>query len=258
MNAKESTVYFVGAGPGDIELITVKGARLLEQADRIIYAGSLVNPELFSSINCEKYDSQGLHLDEIIALIEEGVARKQRIVRLHTGDPSVYGAIKEQMDRLDKKNIQYEVVPGVSSAFGAAARLKKELTLPEVSQTVIITRMAGRTPVPENESIRSLAAHKATMMIFLSVGMIEKLVGELVAGGMEKTTPVYVVQKATWLDELIIGGTLENIAQLVNREKITKTAMICVGRVFADQPAEYMSKLYDKSFSHGTRESNNE
>ncbi len=258
MSFKKNTVYFVGAGPGDVELITVKGARLLEKADRIIYAGSLVNPELFSFSTCEKYDSKGLHLDQIVELMEDGVRKKQLVVRLHTGDPSVYGAIKEQMDQLDKRNIQYEVVPGVSSAFAAAASLKKELTLPEISQTVIITRMAGRTPVPAGESIQSLASHKATMMIFLSVGMIDDVVKALVAGGMEKQTPVYVVQKASWDDELVIGGTLETISKLVERENISKTAMICVGRVFADKPAEYMSKLYDKSFSHGTRESSNE
>lgn len=253
MSYKRDCVYFVGAGPGDKELITVKGAKLLQHADRIIYAGSLVNPDLFSSYNCEKFDSKGLHLQQIIELMAEGIQKKQLVVRLHTGDPSVYGAIKEQMDLLEEREISYEVIPGVSSAFGAASRLKKELTLPEVSQTVIITRMAGRTPVPEGESIRSLASHKATMMIFLSVGMIENLVKELLAGGMENETPVYVVQKATWEDELIIGGTLATISRLVAEKGITKTAMICVGRVFADQPAEYMSKLYDKTFSHGTR-----
>lgn len=258
MNYKKNTVYFVGAGPGDVELITVKGAGLLKEAGRIIYAGSLVNPALFSDSKAEKFDSKGLHLAQIIELIEEGLRSNQLVVRLHTGDPSVYGAIKEQMDLLDERNIPYEVVPGVSSAFGAAASLKKELTLPEISQTVIITRMAGRTPVPEGESIRSLASHKATMMIFLSVGMISRLTSELLAGGMETDTPVYVVQKATWKDELIIGGTLATIAGLVAEKNITKTAMICVGRVFANKPAEYISKLYDKTFSHGTRKATHE
>ncbi|PID76511.1 MAG: precorrin-4 C(11)-methyltransferase [Deltaproteobacteria bacterium] len=246
-------VFFVGAGPGDVELITVKGQRLLAEADVIIYTGSLINTKLLAGCQAEKYDSAGLHLKQIIDLIIKSSAEGKKIVRLHTGDPSVFGAIREQMQALEENNIACQIVPGVSSAFGAAASLGKELTLPEVSQTVIITRMEGRTPVPERESIKSLAAHRATMMIFLSVSMLDKLAEDLQKGGYEQDTPAAVVYKATWSDEKIIRGTLASIAGQVRKANITKTAMVCVGRVFSDEKIEVMSKLYDQEFQHGSR-----
>ncbi len=246
-------IAFVGAGPGDVELITIKGQRLLANADTIVYAGSLINIELLHDSNAEKIDSSGLHLNQIIEVMVAAWKTGKKVVRLHTGDPSIYGAIKEQMQLLDEKGISYFMVPGVSAAFGAAASLKKELTLPEVSQTVIITRMEGRTPVPELEKLPGLASHQATMMIFLSVSMIEKVAEALKQGGYPDTTPVAVVQKATWKDEKIVRGTLSTIAQQVRAENISKTAMICVGQVFDDKRIKKMSKLYDQEFSHGTR-----
>lgn len=252
---KEPQVSFVGAGPGDVELITVKGLRLLHEADLIIYAGSLINKDIINECNAEKIDSAGLHLEQIVDKIVQWVSSNKKVVRLHTGDPSIFGAIKEQMQLLDENNISYHVVPGVSSAFGTAASLKAELTLPEVTQTVIITRQEGRTPVPELEKLRSLAAHQATMMIFLSVSMMDKVVEELKLGGYTNNTPIAVVEKATWPDEQIIEGTLETIEQKIIKSGIKKTAMICVGEVFSKSKIDKMSKLYDKSFSHGTRSS---
>jgi precorrin-4/cobalt-precorrin-4 C11-methyltransferase len=252
-NNKKGTVYFVGAGPGAPDLVTIRGQRVIGEADCIIYAGSLVNKDMFVHCQAPLYDSSTLHLDEIIDIMVEVVGRGGMVARVHTGDPSLYGAIKEQMARLDRLGIDYEVVPGVSSAFGAAATLGIELTLPEVTQSVIITRRGGRTPVPEGEKLTKLACHGATMMIFLSVGMITDVVIELLAGGYSPETPVTVVQKATWPDEKIIRGSLVDIAGKVAEAKITKTALICVGKVFGDAPLKAESKLYDKTFSHGTR-----
>ncbi|WP_163336738.1 precorrin-4 C(11)-methyltransferase [Desulfopila sp. IMCC35008] len=249
----ENPIYFIGAGPGDVELITVKGRRLLDEADCIIYAGSLVNKELMDGCKAELYDSAGMDLDEIIEVITDRHAKGEKIVRLHTGDPSIYGAIREQMQRLDSFDIEYYVVPGVTSAAGAAASLKAELTLPEVSQTVIITRQEGRTPVPEPERLRTLASHQATMMIFLSVSMIDKVTDELIEGGYPESTPVVVVEKATWKDEKIVRGTVADIGDKVRKQDIRKTAMICVGKVFAVGQIQAESKLYDRTFSHGTR-----
>ena len=197
-------IDFVGAGPGAADLITVRGKARLEQADIVIYAGSLVNPELLSYIKkgCQIYNSASMTLEEVIAVMEEGEKQGKKIVRLHTGDPCIYGAIREQMDLLDEKRIAYEVVPGVSSFIGAAAALKAEFTLPDVSQTVILTRMAGRTPVPEKEEISKLASHHATMVIFLSSSMLEKLSQRLMEGGYEADTPAAIVYKATWPDEI--------------------------------------------------------
>lgn len=254
-NVTNNPISFVGAGPGDIELITVKGRRLLDEADCIVYAGSLVNPDLLNDCKAKEiHDSQGMDLDQIIEVIHSAWQRGEKVVRLHTGDPSIFGAIKEQMQRLDQLNIPYQVVPGVTSAAGAAAALQAELTLPEIAQTVIITRQEGRTPVPEGEKLRDLAKHQTTMMIFLSVGMIEKVVDELIAGGYPTSTPIAVVERATWSNQKIVQGTLATIARLVNAENIRKTAMICVGRVFGKDPLTVESKLYDSSFSHGTRE----
>lgn len=242
-------VHFVGAGPGAVDLITVRGRKLLEKADVIIYAGSLVNPDLlaFANSDCEIYDSAYMHLEEVIDVMKKAEAEGKTTVRLHTGDPAIYGAIKEQMDLLAKDGITYDVCPGVSSFFGAAASLKCEYTLPEVSQTVIITRMAGRTPVPEAESVRSLASHRATMILFLSIGMIDEVVAELIEGGYSKDTQAAVVYKATWREEKIVRAPLDQLADAVKKAEITKTALIVVGDVLGDDYA--LSKLYDKHFS---------
>jgi len=245
-------VYFVGAGPGDPELLTVKGQRLLTEADVIIYAGSLVNPALLklAKPGCSIYNSASMTLEEVIAVTRDAMAAGRMVVRLHTGDPSIYGAIREQMDELDRLNIEYCVVPGVSSFLAAAAALKKEYTLPDVSQTVIITRGAGRTEVPEKEQLRSLAAHRATMCIFLSVQMIDEVVRELLEG-YTPATPVAVVEKASWPEERVVSGTLADIAGKVADAGITKTAMIVVGDVLDGDYAR--SRLYHPEFSHGYR-----
>ena len=245
-------IHFVGAGSGAVDLITVRGDRLLREADIVIYAGSLVNKELFSITKpeCEIYDSAKMTLDQVLAVMVPN--KEKKIVRLHTGDPSIYGAIREQMDRLKEEGIEYEVCPGVSSMCGAAAALKAEYTLPDVSQTVIVTRMAGRTPVPERENIRSLAAHHATMVIFLSSGMTEKLKAELIAGGYEETTPCAIVYKATWPEQKVIRGVLKELPEMAKENNITKTALIVVGDFLGDDYE--LSKLYDPSFATEYRE----
>ena len=246
-------VHFVGAGPGDPELITRKGARLLAEADVVIYAGSLVNPELLDLCKdtAKIYNSASMTLDEVLEVMYDAEERNFTTVRLHTGDPALYGAIAEQMDALDKKHIAYDVTPGVSSFLAAAASLKKEYTLPGVSQTVIITRLGGRTAVPDEESLKSLAAHKSTMCIFLSVHMIDDVVKELTAGGYDKDTPVAVVEKASWKDERIIRGTLKSVGDKLKEAGITKTAMIIVSPCLE---AEYeLSRLYAADFSHEFR-----
>ena len=241
-------VDFVGAGCGAPDLITLRGKRLLECADVIIYAGSLVNPELleYAKPECEIYNSALMHLDEVIDVMKNAEASGKKTVRLHTGDPSVYGAIREQMDRLDELGIAYSVTPGVSSFCGAAAALKAEYTLPDVSQTVILTRMAGRTPVPERESIESLAAHHATMVIFLSTGMLEELSQRLMAGGYSSDTPAAIVYKATWSDEKVVRCTVGTLADSARNNNITKTALITVGDFLGNDYE--LSKLYDKHF----------
>lgn len=251
---KRFPVSFVGAGPGDVELITVKGRRLLDAADVIIYAGSLVNRELLNGCTADIHDSAGLNLDEIVELMVAAWQKGLRVVRLHTGDPSIYGAIREQMVRLEAGSIPCEVIPGVSSAFAAAASLKAELTLPEVAQTVIITRQEGRTPVPAREKLSLLASHQTTMLIFLSASLLATVVEELRAGGYPGETPVVIVERASWENEKIVRGTLATICAVAAGQRIRKTAMICVGRVFDQQPPEAVSKLYDRHFSHGTRE----
>lgn len=248
-------VYFVGAGPGDVELITVKGARLLKEADIIVYAGSLVNPELLTLAKpgAEIYDSASMTLEEVLAVLIRGSRQGKLVVRLHTGDPSLYGAIQEQLDRLREEGIVAEIVPGVSSAFAAAAAIQRELTLPGISQTVIFTRLGGRTPVPEKESLAGLAGHQATMAIFLSVGRIDQVVAELLAGGYAPETPAAVVQKASWPGEVKVQGTLATIARQVREQGITKTAVILVGEAVGAK--DYArSCLYDAAFSHGFRE----
>lgn len=246
-------VYFVGAGPGDPELLTLKGHRLLVAADLVVFAGSLVNPALLAGLKAESRNSAGLALEEIVALMVSAQRQGRRVVRLHTGDPAIFGAIKEQMAALDRAAVPYEVVPGVSSMAAAAAALRSELTLPEVAQTVIITRQAGRTPVPERESLTSLASHQATMMIFLSVGLIEQVVTELLSGGYPGATPVAVVEKASWPEQRLVRGTLADIAPQVREAGIRKTALIAVGQVLAEGELRAASKLYDKEFSHGYR-----
>ena len=251
---EKNPIHFVGAGPGDPELITVKGQRLLAEAELVVYAGSLVPKVLVENLAAEVHDSAPLHLDEIISLMAEAWKQGKKVVRLHSGDPAIYGAIREQMEELDKLSIPYLVVPGVSSATATAAALKAELTLPEVSQTVIITRRAGRTPVPEGEDLPSLARHQATMLILLSVGMIDKVVADLREGGYPETTPVSVVEKVSWPEERIIRGTLSDIAAKVKDAGITKTAIIAVGEAFGRDDLKAVSKLYDKDFGHGCRE----
>ncbi len=245
-------VLFVGAGPGDPELITVKGRRILDEADVIIYAGSLVNTQLLDGVQGNCIDSAGLDLEQIISIILEGQRKGQKVVRLHTGDPAIYGAIREQMQWLDKEQVPYEVVPGVSSAFASAATLKKELTVPEVTQTVILTRQAGRTPVPEKESLKNLAAVQATMCIFLSVSMMETVASELISGGYPQETPIAVIEKASWPEEKIVRGTLATIAEIVKESSIRKTAMIIVGPAL-DMESTIASKLYDREFKHEYR-----
>ncbi len=247
-------VYIVGAGAGDPELITVKGQKLLQKADVIIYAGSLVNPALldFAKEGAEIHDSASMTLPEVIETIEKAVAKDLMVVRLHTGDPSIYGAIQEQMDALKKKDIDFEVVPGVSSFLATAAALKQEYTLPGISQTVIITRNEGRTPVPEREKLRSLAAHQATMCIFLSITMLADVVKELIEGGYAPDTPIAIVQRASWPEQKIVRATLETIVEEIADKGIDRTAMIVVSRCLG---ADYeLSRLYAPEFSHMFRE----
>ncbi|HCT64785.1 MAG TPA: precorrin-4 C(11)-methyltransferase [Lachnospiraceae bacterium] len=242
-------VYFVGAGSGAADLITVRGYKLLQNADVIIYAGSLVNPELLEckKAECQVYNSAFMTLEEVIDVMKNSEEQKKTTVRLHTGDPSIYGAIKEQFDELDKLNIHYEVCPGVSSLFGAASSLKLEYTLPNVSQTVIVTRMEGRTPVPEKERIEVLASHGATMVIFLSTGMLEELSQRLIQGGYTADTPAAIVYKATWADEKKINCTISTLSQRAKEENITKTALIIIGDVLKGQGER--SLLYDPNFT---------
>ncbi len=247
-------VYFIGAGPGDPELMTLKGRRLLDQADVVIYAGSLVNPALLNGVKAEVHNSASMTLGDTIAVIENAVKSGKLVVRLHTGDTAFYSAISEQIERLRKLGIDYEVVPGVSSAMAGAALLGQELTIPEISQTVIFTRIEGRTPVPETERLGSLAKHRATMVIFLSVGMIKKVRDELMAG-YPGDTPVAIVEKASWPQQKVVRGMLRDIVELVESEGIKKTALIFVGESLkaSTGPMGKESKLYNKDFTHEYR-----
>ena len=246
-------VHFVGAGSGAPDLITVRGKSLLETADTVIYAGSLVNPELlkYTKPGCDIYNSAQMTLDEVIAAMEKAEGEGKTTVRLHTGDPSVYGAIREQMDRLEELDISFDVCPGVSSFCGAAASLKAEYTLPHISQTVILTRMSGRTPVPHKEEIASLAKHGATMIIFLSISFAKELSAELIRGGYSPDTPAAIVYKATWEDEKIIRCTVGTLAQAADRNNIKKTALITVGDFLGD--SYQLSRLYSPDFETGFR-----
>lgn len=247
-------VVFIGAGPGDPELITVKGKKWLEKADVVIYAGSLLNPEIlkYCKPSVKLHDSAKMSLPEVLKVMVEGVKSGKLVARVHDGDPSFYGAIQEQMDGLDKEKIEYFRIPGVSCLQGGAASLNRELTLPKISQTIIITRPEGRTPVPKSESIQALAVHQATMVIFLGTPHIARVVEELKKGGYPENTPVSVVYKATWPEQKIVLGTLSDIVAKVKAAGITETALIYVGRVF--NPSEYdLSKLYDPAFTTGFR-----
>lgn len=246
-------IYFIGAGPGDPGLITVKGARIISGSDVVIYAGSLVNRALLEGCKpgAEIYDSSGMTLEEVLEVMFRASREGRDVSRVHTGDPSIYGAIQEQMDALAEKGIPFEVVPGVSSVFAAAAAVPHELTLPGVTQTVILTRLEGRTPVPDGEKLRDLARHRCTMCIFLSVSQIDRVAEELLQGGYRPDTGVVVVEKASWKDQRVIRGTIENIGRLVKEAGITRQALILVGDVFA---GDYQrSRLYDREFSHGFR-----
>ncbi|WP_419026026.1 precorrin-4 C(11)-methyltransferase [Emergencia sp.] len=245
-------IYFIGAGPGAADLITVRGAELLKKADVIIYAGSLVNPALldYAKEGCQIFNSAKMTLEEVIEVMKKN--KEKDVVRLHTGDPCIYGAIREQMDILDRESLEYVSVPGVSSFIGAAAALNAEYTLPNVSQTVILTRMAGRTPVPEKEEISKLASHGATMVVFLTSTMLAELSARLIEGGYAPDSPAAIVYKATWPDEKVVRTTVENIAKAAEENGINKMALILVGGFLG---SEYeRSKLYDPSFTHLFRE----
>lgn len=247
-------VHFVGAGPGAPDLITLRGAELLKTADVVIYAGSLVNPALLGMCKegCSIYNSAEMTLEQVIAVMEAAEGEGKTTLRLHTGDPCLYGAIREQMDELDRLGISYDDTPGVSSFCGAAAAAHAEYTLPEVSQSVIITRMAGRTPVPEREGIASLAAHGATMVVFLSAGMLDGLQAELLKGAYTENTPAALVYKATWPEEKVVRCTLGQLAEAGRTHGIRKTALVLVGDFLAGKYER--SKLYDPSFTTEFRE----
>lgn len=243
-------IHFVGAGSGAADLITVRGQKLLQEADCVIYAGSLVNPKLleYTKEGCDIYNSATMTLEEVFETMKQTEAKAEMTVRLHTGDPSIYGAIREQMDLLEEEGIPFQVCPGVSSFCGAASSLNLEYTLPDVSQSVIITRMAGRTPVPPKESIESFAAHNASMVIFLSTGMLDELTQRLIAGGYREDTPAAIVYKATWEDEKILRCTVSELAQRADEENITKTALIIVGDAVAHKNYQ-RSELYHPEFT---------
>ncbi|MCY2986530.1 MAG: precorrin-4 C(11)-methyltransferase [Planctomycetota bacterium] len=246
-------VYFVGAGPGDPELLTVKAQRLLAQARLCIYAGSLVNPDLLGLLpaNCQRHDSARLNLDEIVAMFQQARAQDLDVIRLHTGEPAIYGAIGEQMDALDQLGIAYEIVPGISAFQAAAATLRVELTAPEIAQTIILTRVPGRTPMPASEDLTRLAQSRATLCIYLSTEKVGALTGTL-AEQYGADCPAALVYHASWPDEKVIRGTLADIAGKIAAEQITRTAIFLVGYALA-RPAPHVSKLYDKDFAHGYR-----
>ena len=249
------TIHFVGAGSGAADLITLRGKKYLEEADTIIYAGSLVNPQLldYAKAGCSIYNSAKMTLEEVLEVMLRDVRADKQVVRLHTGDPCLYGAIREQMDVLDEEQIPYDYCPGVSSFCGAASALNLEYTLPEISQSVIITRMAGRTPVPEKESIESFAAHHATMVVFLSTGLLEELSRRLIDGGYSVDTPAAIVYKATWEDEKSFVCTVGTLAETAKKNNITKTALMIIGDVVNCSHYD-RSKLYDPGFTTEFRE----
>jgi len=259
MTQKKTSVYFIGAGPGDPGLLTLKACEVIKRADVVFYAGSLVSPDIiaFAGKKAHLVDSAPLNLEEILDIMLSAVRRRQTVARIHSGDPSLYGAIAEQMHALKRHKVPFEIIPGVSSAFAAAAALKIEYTLPETTQTLILTRMTGRTPVPERESLRSLAAHRTSMAIFLSVDMIHDVVRELVNGGYPEETPAAVVYKASWPDQQQITGTLATIGERVRRRKISRQALILVGDALRGKQ-QALSKLYSPNFTHGYRQTKKE
>ena len=248
-----SKVFFIGCGPGDPDLITVKAKKLLQKADVVVYSGSLIPEQIMKMCKKAKtFDAAKLVREEIFDILRKNAKKGKNVVRLHDGDPTIYGAIREQMDNLHKEKINSEVIPGVTSFLASAAALGSQLTLPGVTQTMIITRAEKRTKVPKREKISELAKHRATMIFYLSVQLIDNIVKEAVAGGYPKTTPVGVVYRASWPDQMIITGTLQTISKKIKDQKITRTAIIIIGNVIKPKSYEY-SKLYDKSFSHGFR-----
>ena len=248
-----SKVYFVGCGPGDPELITVKAKKLIQKADVVVYSGSLIPPAILKLCKKGKQnDAAKLVREEIFDLLKKNAIKNKIVVRLHDGDPTIYGAIREQIDNLEKENIECIVIPGVTSFLAASSALGTQLTLPGVTQTIIITRAESRTKVPKREKISELAKHKATMAFYLSVHLLPTIVKEAIAGGYKKSTPVAVVYRASWPDQQIITGTLENIAKKIKDEKITRTSIVIIGDIVKPKSYEY-SKLYDKKFSHGYR-----
>ena len=248
-----SRVYFVGCGPGDPDLITVKAKKLLQKADIVVYSGSLIPDQILKLCKKAKmHDASGLVREEIFDILRDGAEKNKLVIRLHDGDPAIYGAIREQTDNLQKKGIECQIIPGVTSFLASSAALGLQLTLPGVTQTMIITRAEKRTKVPKEEQIHELARHKSTMIFYLSVHLLSDIVKETIKGGYPKTTPAAVVYKASWPDQKIIIGTLENITKKVWAEKITRTAIVIIGDVVQPKSYEY-SKLYDKTFSHGYR-----
>ncbi len=248
-----SKVFFVGCGPGDPELITIKAKKLIQKADVLVYSGSLIPAEIIKlNKKGKKHDAAKLVREEIFDLLLKNAKKEKLVVRLHDGDPSIYGAIKEQIDNLEKEEIESVVVPGVTSFLASAAALGTQLTLPGVTQTIIVTRAEKRTKVPKREQISELAKHKATMIFYLSVHLLSEIVKQAISGGYKKTTPIAVVYRASWNDEKILIGTLQDISKKVLKEKITKTAIVIIGDVVKPKSYEY-SRLYDKTFSHGFR-----
>ncbi len=248
-----SKVYFVGCGPGDPELITIKAKKLIQKADVVVFSGSLIPKKILKF--CKKgklYDASGLVREEIFDLLKKNAKKEKLVVRLHDGDPAIYGAIREQIDSLLKDEIQIEVVPGVTSFLASSAALGTQLTLPGVTQTIIITRAEKRTKVPKRERITELARHKATMIFYLSIHLVAYIVNEVIKGGYKKTTPTAVIYRASWDDQKVIVGTLQDIVKKVRDEKITRTAIIIIGDVVDPKSYEF-SRLYDKTFTHGYR-----
>lgn len=246
-------VYFVGCGPGDPELITIKAKKLIQKADVIVYSGSLIPTAILNLRKKGKlYDAAKLVREEIFEILKKNAKENKIVVRLHDGDPTIYGAIKEQIDNLQKHGIESEIIPGVTSFLASATALGIQLTLPGVTQTIIITRAEARTKVPEREKISDLAKHKATMIFYLSVHLLSKIVKQVIDGGFNKSTPVAVVYRASWPDQKVIVGTLEDITKKVHIEKITRTAIVIIGDVIQPSTYEY-SRLYDKTFSHSFR-----
>lgn len=248
-----SKVYFAGCGPGDPDLITVKAKKILQRADVVVYSGSLIPEKILKMCKKAKmHDASGLVREEIFDILRNGAKKGKVVVRLHDGDPAIYGAIREQTDNLKKEGIECEVIPGVTSFLASSAALGLQLTLPGITQTIIITRAEKRTKVPKREQISELAKHKATMVFYLSVQLLSDIVKEAVKGGYSVATPVAVVYRASWPDQKVITGTLQDIVKKVWAEKITRTAIVMIGDVIQPKSYEY-SKLYDKTFSHGYR-----